>query len=408
MLLIHDIMKKIERSIIMKKIIALFAVATVLCSFASCGQDPADEVSEESSVTSVSEVSEEETTEEITESGTETDEVPEESSATSVSEVSEEETTEEITESETEEANGETTGENAEYQELMEKYFEYVANKDVDSIIKLSYPDKYCDTVKTLYETGIIEPPCLDFLNTIGFTNFTLVSIDSAETLAQDYISLFNGGYAQFQTISDYIEQNGTENTDELKKVTEEAYTDPHETYFHVENVITLTCTLSREPTDDSLDDSEYEKFIDYEFILYYIDGEGWKIDFWYVPSLYGMEKEALKDEVQNIYTSAENLPAELELPENCIISTDSSKNYNVDDETADTFINSIKEYYQPNDILNYFVLIENGEISCVVGIYDGKPKSIWAFPSEYMYDEENYVILSYDENYQMHLDRIK
>lgn len=267
----------------MKKFIELLAFTAVLCSFVSCGNDVADEVSEESSVTE--EVSEEETTTEET--------------TTEEMNTEEETITEEVTEEET---TVEATYDNAEYQEVLDKFFECSVNEDIDGILKVSYPDKYCDTIKLLYEKEILEPPCFRFLDEPAdtFKNFRLFSIDSAEPLAQDYISLFDDNYGQFQTIGEYIEQNGAENTDELKNIVSEAQYQL-DTYFHVENAVKLTCTLSREPTDNRpLED--YEPLIDWDFVLYYIDGEGWKIDFWLIPQIYENEKEAVCQETEYIY----------------------------------------------------------------------------------------------------------
>lgn len=384
----------------MKKFIAVLTFTAVLCSFVSCGNDFADEVSEESSVSSVSE----ETTEETTEKTTTEEMATEEATTEEIS--TEEVTTEEVAEEET---TVETTDENAEYQEVLDNFFECSVNKDIDGILKVSYPDKYCDTVKLLYEKEIIEPPCFEFLDdtTAPFKNFKLFSIDSTEPLAQDYISLFDDNYGQFQTIGEYIEQNGAENTDELTYFVSEAHNQPN-TYFHVENTVKLDCMLSREPTDNCPWE-DYEPLIDWEFILYYIDGEGWKIDFWLVPSMYQNEKETACQETEYIYNSAEIVLSETETEsENFIVSSDSSKNYNVSSEFADNFVNGISKYYQKNDNLEYFVVVENGEISNVSGVYDGKPKSFSSFPDKYKYTEDDYIILSYEEDYQICLDKIK
>ena len=165
----------------MKKFISVFAFTAILCSFVSCGNDVAEEISEESSVT-----------EEVTEEETTTEETTTEEMTT------EEETiTEEVMEEET---TVETTEETAEYQEVLDKFFECSVNEDIDGILKVSYPDKYCDTLKLLYEKEILEPPCFQFLEEPAdpFKNFRLFSIDSAEPLAQDYISLFDDNYGQY------------------------------------------------------------------------------------------------------------------------------------------------------------------------------------------------------------------
>ncbi|MDE6782079.1 MAG: hypothetical protein K2J40_11600, partial [Ruminococcus sp.] len=116
----------------MKKFTAILVMTAMLCSFVSCGNDTADEI--ESSATSVSEDSEVETTEESTEEITEPETV----------EV-EEEPTEEITEPETEEISKTFVEGSEEYAEVIEKLLECKSN-DVDTVIKLCYPDKYFDT----------------------------------------------------------------------------------------------------------------------------------------------------------------------------------------------------------------------------------------------------------------------
>lgn len=390
----------------MKKIIAFLTFTAVLCSFASCSQDNADEVTESSAET-VTQVSTDIPQEETTESET----------AEETSDESSEPETEELTESEPDntsvsETTENSTGETAEYQKVIEEFLECTRNKDIDGIIKLSYPDRYCDTIKSLYEMGIIYPPCLDLADAITFTNFTLVSIDSSERLAEDYISWFDGNYGQFQAIGDYISQNGTANADDVNRIAGEFQDiSQEEVYFHVENAVSVTCMLSREPIDTSWydDDSDYEKIIDYEFTLYYIDGEGWKIDFWFMPAMYQAEKDAAYQESDYIYQAAEIVLSEMETEsENFIVSSDSSKNYSVSSEFADNFVNSIDKYYQKNDTLEYFVFVENGEISCVSGVYEGKTKSFSSFPYKYKYTEDDYIILSYEEDYQLCLDKIK
>ncbi|MDE6797946.1 MAG: hypothetical protein K2J36_08065, partial [Ruminococcus sp.] len=118
----------------MKKFTAILVMTAMLCTSVSCGHETADEVTDESSITSVAEDSEEETTEESSES--ETEEVEEEPT---------EETTEEITEDETEEISKTSVEGSEEYAEVIKKLLECKSN-DVDTVIKLCYPDKYFDT----------------------------------------------------------------------------------------------------------------------------------------------------------------------------------------------------------------------------------------------------------------------
>ncbi|MDE6677887.1 MAG: hypothetical protein K2K02_02500, partial [Ruminococcus sp.] len=107
----------------MKKFTIILVMTAMLCTSVSCGNYTADKITDEFSVTSVAE----ETTEEVTES--EMEEI-------------EEETTEEISKTSVEGSE--------EYAEVIEKLLECKSN-DVDTVIKLCYPDKYFDTIKTLH-----------------------------------------------------------------------------------------------------------------------------------------------------------------------------------------------------------------------------------------------------------------
>lgn len=382
----------------MKKFTALLVVTAMLCMSVSCGNDTADEI--ESSVTSVSEDSAEETTEEITEPET-----------LKVEEEPTEETTEEITEPETEEISKTSVEGAEEYAEVIEKYLE-CQNNNSDTIIELCFPDKYCDTIRVLYNADLFS-----LYGVIGFINSVdvgLISIDSVEPVSEEYIPYFNVYYGNFQIVYEYIEENGTENPDidKLSEIISTPITETPDTYFNIEKAVIVDTTISRE-FNDGTEDPEYEKIVDQKFSLYYIDGEGWKIDVLTMGNLYKEEEDIVRDELENLYSASETVLSELEetgteIPENFIICSDSSKNYNVSEEFLNTFDNALEECYQKKDGFDYFVMINDGELACVSGQYSAKPRFYRAFPTAYFYDEDDYVIESYDERYNLCLDRMK
>lgn len=383
----------------MKKFTAILVMTAMLCTFVSCGKDTADDVENESSVTSSAEVSEdstEETTEEITE------EITEEST---------EEITQEITEPETTEVLKTSVEGTEEYAEVIEKYLE-CQNKDSDTIIDLCFPDKYCDTIRVLYNADLFS-----LYGVIGFINSIdcgLVSIDSVEPVSEEYIPYFNAYYGSFQPVYEYIEKNGTENPDidKLSEIMSTPITEPIEIYFNIEKAVIVDTTISRE-FNDGTEDPEYEKIVDQEYALYYIDGEGWKIDVLTMGKLYEAEDTMVLDELRSLYSASETVLTELEekgvaLPENCIICSDSSKNYNVSDEFLSMFDNTLDGCYEKKDGFDYFVMINDGKLACVSGKYATKPRFYRTFPTEYRFNEDDYVIESYDERYNLCLDRMK
>lgn len=378
----------------MKNFTAILAITAMLCTFVSCENDTADDVVNETSVTSSAETSEdstEETTEEITEEITE-------------------ESTKEITEPETEEISKTSVEGTEEYAEVIEKYLE-CKNKDSDTVIDLCFPNKYCDTIRVLHKANLFS-----LYNIMGTPSmdFGLVSIDSVEPVSEEYMPYFNAYYGGVQPVYEYIEKNGTENPDidKLSEIMSTPITEPIEIYFNIEKAVNVYCTISRE-FNDGTEDPEFEKVIDYEFNLYYIDGEGWKLDCLTMQKLYEAERKIVLDELRSLYSASETVLTELEetgteLPENCIICSDSNRNYNVSDEFLSTFDNALDGCYEKKDGFDYFVMITDGELACAAGQYAAKPRFYQAFPISYWYDEDDYVIDSYDERYNLCLERMK
>ncbi|MCM1314728.1 MAG: hypothetical protein NC205_05465 [Prevotella sp.] len=389
----------------MKKFTAILVMMAMLSSFVSCGNDTADEI--ESSVTSVSEDSEEETTEESSEP--ETVEVEEEPT---------EETTEEITEPETEEISKTSVEGSEEYAEVIESFLK-CKNKDSDNVIDLCFPDKYFDTVKILYKTNLFS--LYGIMGATRSIDFELISIDSVEPVSEEYIPYFNAYYGGFQPVYEYIEKNGTENPDidKLSELMSTPINEPIGICFNIEKAVTVNCTISRYFHDGTESDYDFyehdfkEIMEDEEYTLYYIDGEGWKVDCMTMGHLYEAERTMVLDELKSLYSASETVLSELEetcteIPENCIICSDSSRNYNVSEEFLNTFDSTLDGCYQKKDGFDYFVMINDGELACVAGQYATKPKFYRAYPTEYFYDEDDYVIESYDERYNLCLDRMK
>lgn len=381
----------------MKKIIALFAFATVLCSFASCGQDPADEVSEESSATSVEEVSEEETTEETTESETE-------------EEISE---TKDETESTVE--SSENLSADGSYEDAINMLIDCMNNKDVEGLLKISFPDKYIDTIKLFAE---LDGASLDELTT-GFEesgeSLRLVEIVSAEPMLSEDMDMLTEMYGSFEIINQYIEQNGRDNIDEEKLeefISESDMENMPEPYFKVSDGQIVNCMIEYKDENGETETSKSE------FMMYYIDGEGWKTDM----SLMGYVKKSKQVSINT--TAASIMKASnatltdldeqgVEIPENCVISSDSAKNYNVSDDFTSQFEKELEVFFSDYKDYDYFVLIKGGVAVYVAASDLENPKYTGTYPAEKVYSADGEYTekdenLTFDEIYQSCLDEIQ
>lgn len=386
----------------MKKFTAILVMTAMLCSFVACGQDNADEVTEESSVTSVAEVTEE-TTEEITESGTE--------------ETIEEDTDEEeISETENENSSSETVSADGTYEEAIEMLLECMNNRDVEGMLKLSFPDKYIDTLNFMMELSgySMEVIMNDMTEECGET-VRLSEIISEETIDNYDIEMFYEYYGAFQLISDYTEENGKENID-LEKFDEwadtvdiEEYPEP---YFNINDGRVVNCILEYE-------DEDGDKYTEEQaFTMFYIDGEGWKNDMSMMGYVKKSKKTSINTTASSIMKASNSAMVELdemgvELPEKCIICSDSSKNYNVSEDFLSMFEERMELFFSDYKEFNYIIVIEDGCCTYTACTDPEITKYIGTYPANKLYSANGEPVTmdkdyTFDEIYQLCLDEIQ
>ncbi len=393
----------------MKKIIALFAVTTVLCSFASCGQDPADEVSEESSATSVEEVSEEETTEETTE------------------EITESGTEEEVTESETSEKESETedkaesTDEPSEnlsadgsYEDAINMFIDCMNNKDIEGLMKLSFPDKYIDAMKFFVE---ISGGSLDELTMSAEESdesLHLVEIVSAEPMSSEDMDMLKEMYGSFELINQYIEQNGKDNIDEEKLeefISESDSENPPEPYFEVSDGQIVNCMIEYEYENGETETAESE------LMMYYIDGEGWKTDMSLMGYVKKSKQASINTTAATIIKAANVSLTDLdvqgvEIPD-CIVSSDHAKNYNVSDDFVSQLEEGMEVCFPDYKNYNYFIIIKNGVADYLTVNDPESPKYTGTYPAQQVYSADGEYVAkdekcTFDELYNICLEQIQ
>lgn len=388
----------------MKKFLSIIVVTAMVCAFTACENNTADEI--ESSVTSVAEVSEE-TTEEITEEITTEEETTEEITTEETTEkITEEETTEEITETESENV----TPENAsEYREVLETFLEYTNSNDIENIMKITFPDKYIDVMKTVAENS--DDTIEDTIGYINNSNETirLVEIISDETASNDDIEFFHKYYGLFQMISDYLDENGTDNFNKwiysLNVRDMEYFAD---TYFHIDDIRIIECMVEYTNSDG------YSYTEERPFILYHIDGEGWKVEMAILGYKKESKKKSLNSDANTFKTSINSAFVYFneKCPEKYIICSDKSKNYNVTEDFVSKFEKHLRGYFSYYDEFDYIIVLNGDECVYVACADSDNPKYIGTYPENSLYSAEEYTDMdreyTFDEIYNICLDEIK
>ncbi len=372
----------------MKKFIALLTFTAVLCSFASCGNDIAEEISEESSVTSVTE------------------------------EVTEEETTEETTESETEDTteSDEKLSAEGSYEEAIEMLLDYMNNNNAKGMISLIFPDKYYSVIELMAELeGVSLDIIAEDMYDTSKESLHLAEIISEEPITDEYLAIINEMYGGFQAVSDYIEQNGSENMDYDKFA--EVMTGIDDVsdikpYFEISDGYIVNCMFESENGNGEKD--TYEQ----ELIMYYIDGEGWKTDLSMMGYVKKSKQTSINSNAKTIYIASASSFVDFdeqgdELPETCIISSDKSKNYNVSDDFIGKFEETIELYFSDYKDFDYFMVVKDGMPVYTSVILPENPQYIGTYPANKIYSADGEYIekdenVTYDDIYNICLEQIK
>lgn len=382
----------------MKKFTAILVMTAMLCSFVACGQDIADEVTEESSVTSVVEVTEE-TTEEITES--ETDETTEEDTDG-----------EEVSETENENSPSETVSANGTYEEAIEMLLECRNNHDVEGMLKLSFPDKYIDVMKTFAEIsgGSFE----DIATGIEESDETmhLVEIVSAEPMSSEDFEMLTEMYGYFEVVRQYTEENDIDAEKMEELLSESDMEEMPEPYFEATDGQIVNCILESEDENGNKEISEME------FTMYYIDGEGWKNDMSMMGYVKKSKQTGMNANAKTLFNAVNVVLVDLdemgvELPEKCIICSDTSKNYNVSEDFLSKFEENMENYFSDYKKFDYIIVIEDGCCTYTACTNPENPKFTGTYPANRLYSADGEPVTmdrvySFDEIYQLCLDEIQ
>lgn len=355
-------------------------------------------VTEESSVMSVAEVTEE-TTEEITESAT--DETTEEDIDG-----------EEVSETENENLPSETVSADGTYEEAIEMLLDFANNHDVEGMLKLSFPDKYIDVMKVFAEIsgGSFE----DIAAEVKESDETmhLVEIVSAEPMDSEDLEMITEMYGMFEVIRQYAEQNDIDIEKLEELLSESDMEEMPEPYFEATDGQIVDCILESEDENGNKETSEAE------LIMYYIDGEGWKIDLSMMGYVKKSKQTSINSNAKTLINAVNAVLVDLdemgvELPEKCIICSDTSKNYNVSEDFLSKFEENMENYFSDYKKFDYIIVIEDGCCTYTACTNPENPKFTGTYPANKLYSADGELstmdrVYSFDEIYQLCLDEIQ
>lgn len=170
------------------------------------------------------------------------------------------------------------------YDEIISAYRECMESSNLGNMMQLSYPDKYFDIFSFMAEmSGLTVGEIMGTMQSFNANTITIKDIISDEIMTdtKPVEDMLMELYGDYQAIGDYIEEQGGTDKIDAEKFNDfldnaEFDTENLSLYFTPDEVHILNCSMeSVTETNDEPVIDEYEQ----EFIVYYIDGEGWKMD---------------------------------------------------------------------------------------------------------------------------------
>lgn len=350
----------------MKKFISMLVICSMLCSFTACGEPASSETMqsppEYQQKISVSDIDIQYSTESQPETTTETSvrtgytaELPPETTEPYVDIQYSTEYQPEITASyvdtqysteyqpeTTATKNPENVRFSADIYSAIENYLECINNNDIYGIIKASYPDKYADAIKKMSDNTDIALE--DIIGDMyKEKNMHLSGANSYEEMSSDYILQFSRILGAFEPMRAYIEKNGADNIEDvdfltvLKSIC--GITDG--SYFEITRAVKINCNISSDTKDIQKRD----------IVLYYVDGEGWKIDIVFMPCIQDIEKIENNQFINSLYNLINDITdlIDLNIVDKII---DYDEYYDDFDDFGDIFEDGLNDFF--SDISRY------------------------------------------------------
>lgn len=347
----------------MKKLIATLTALTALaCVFTACGQveEPADDVSSNVEVTS--------------DTGTEETTAAESSEAVETTEIAQE-TTVFVSE--------------LVYASTVAEYVDVINNADYEKAMKMMFPTDIFEGMKQIEGFDMDED-----VSGLEPGTYTLVDITENANLFDDYAEELAAYFSQLKVMLDYVAENGEE------AITSYEPDENADTLYKITEIYDVTVALANDNGETA----------DMELLVYYIDGEGWKVDTSLKGYIEASKNQSMNSNARSFYNAANCVLTELDnegidVFGTYIISSDTAKNVNVNID-LDKFMADMENWFPDYTNYDFFVVISEGV--CVGAYCVDKEESelVGMYPSGRLpvYDGEsffgNYTELDEDASY--------
>jgi len=242
-----------------------------------------------------------------------------------------------------------------------------------------------------------------------------LNKIVSAEDLSDDNIESIKGICAGYKVVIDYINEKGgidKVNIEEMQKEFEDLDPEDFVDQINIKDAKMVTIEVETEGNEEPSEE---------EFYVYNIEGQGWRIDNSMLKYLNRSKKTSANSASNALYKAAMTALVEMDeegkLPKlkGALVCSDDSKNINVpDDFDTELFKKKVNNYFNDEEELDWFVILDMGCASYAVSVKKGKTESgvypIRKFLDENLelIDDESVEKKSYDELYDMCAELLK
>lgn len=256
------------------------------------------------------------------------------------------------------------------YEEALKKYFEAVNNSDYENLVRMMYPTKVVDSL-----IAMSSAEGTDLFSQIGAPKgkYVITNITKEGEMTSDELDTLMQTLDQLAVFADKIEEYGgdvnsltDEQREELFKAvyTDDASAADGKHKYTVTKGYDVTVSYTRDGEED--EDS---------FYIYYIDGEGWKMESSMRKYVKKSRQASLNSTAKSIFNAVAITMADLEsdgadLNGSYIIGSDDSMTYNVPSSLNVADIRkSAEEYFDDIKDYDYFVVILDGACS-YIGVY--------------------------------------
>ncbi|MBQ9895493.1 MAG: hypothetical protein IJM38_08935 [Ruminococcus sp.] len=387
----------------MKKIIAgILAFTTVFTILTGCGKDESSssEKSSSSSAQSAEKAGDSASTDEDNTNSTEEN-------------VTEEDVTEENTETETKENNNSSDSgyiePSGDYEDFIKDAIENINAENYKELLYSYYPTDVIDTILE-YRPDMMDELKED-LDSDG-KKIIYKGIISEEKVPDDEIADAGEELAQYAAAAELIKKYKGD-VEAIPEEEQEAAMEVRDSRYKITQAYLVDVEIEYEGEEGNPDEMY--------FLVYYIDGDGWKLE----ESMVGYVKKSKKTTLNAHASSLEKAFASaltdldvegVDLSGKYIISSDDSMNVNAESKPVDKIKSQTKNYFDDIVKIDYFVVIDNGcpiyaviknkDDDTYIGTYPAY--TLPADINDYSKERDENFNHSYEELYQLAKDLLK